>query len=173
MTKKRAVDAPNPTEVLLALMEVGGSPEATDLLVQLRHSVAEGMPVEPWISAVQTLRDLGTMGADHAFWLIAILSEDAVASIIDDDPRLSELSRRMRDVRRNEGLGDDEDYFVGQGPPEWEQANKDWNRRFDQLHVDLLRRCGEPEMARLMVLRRDEYDARTERGRLAGGGEPI
>lgn len=163
--------ASHAVDELLELLDLVGTDEMTSRFRDLRGAIENGAPVEPWISAAQMLRDLGTMSADFAFWLIDILSEAAAAARIDNDARLAELSAHMQAIERAEGLGEDEAFLIGTAPPAWEAANRDWEARFDHLRMELLRRCGEVEMARLWTLNRDEYDARSSRGRIESLGE--
>ena len=62
------------------------------------------------------------------------------------------------------GLGEDEDWVVGEGPEEHERL-AEFERACDQIATDTFREYGEPELAELWRHDRAEFDRRCEAGR--------
>ena len=58
-----------------------------------------------------------------------------------------------------------------EGPPEWQEANRQWEAAFDARFAAILRGFGEEEMA--SNVREAGDDARFEAGRMAVIGIPL
>lgn len=107
---------------------------------------ASGDP-EPWMREVQRARDEGVLDAGIAWFLIYKLVDQAMYVIAETDPELEELGRRVEEIERAHGLSEDESFFVGEGPPEWEEATRAWDAVHERRFAELFRRIGEEEMA--------------------------
>lgn len=149
---------------VLALATAARTPAARAIMRDIRARLAAGESHVPWVRAAQLARDLDVIGEDSALYLIEIFTEEAAARSIDEDPELRDLTARMQRVEDQHGLGEDEAFVVGEGPPEWEALNRRWNARFDQLHARLLESLDEPGAAAEMRRHRERYSQRTAAG---------
>jgi hypothetical protein len=165
-----------PPEELLGRFIAGArSPRAGALLWALRTRIATGRDdVREVVGYVQAMRDLGTLADDAAFYLLAILTEEAMISRMDDDARLTALRDRMEAIERAAGLGEDEAFLIDEAPAEWKAASDEWSAVFDGLWAALLRELGEREMAWARLHDESAFEARTMDGReeLIGPIEP-
>jgi hypothetical protein len=115
---------------------------------------------------VQRARDAGLLGEEIAWFLINKFVDEAMYVIVETDPELKELGRRIDEIERAHGLGEDESFFVGKGPPEWEEATQAWAAINDRQYAELFRRIGEEEMA-------EQLSSGGEDPRFAAGREAI
>jgi len=153
-------------ELLGRFIANAGSPVAGVLLWALRKRIATGRDdVREVVGYVQAMRDLGTLTPDAAFYLIAILTEEAMIARLDSDARLVALRDRMHAIERASGLGEDEAFRVGEAPEEWKAADTAWTAVFDELWAALLRELGEREMAWLRGHDESRFEERTMDGR--------
>lgn len=154
----------SPFQRVLALANAARTPAARAIMRDIRGRLAAGESHVPWVRAAQLARDLDVISEDAALYLVEIFTEEAAARFIDEDPELRDLTARMKRVEDEHGLGEDEAFLVGQGPPEWEALNRRWNARFDQFHAGLLESLDEPAAAAEMRRHRERYSQRTAAG---------
>lgn len=121
---------------------------------------------EPWVREARRARDAGEITPEIAHFLIWKFVESAMLRVVDADPELRIYSARMEAAERAEGLDELESFYVGEGPPEWEEARLAWEDAFDTRHAALLRASGEAAMAD-RVLRKELSDPAFEAGRAA------
>jgi hypothetical protein len=115
-----------------------------------RHAfeiVYESGDADPWIREVQQARDAGLLGEEIAWFLIYKFVDEAMFLVVETDPELRALGARIDEIERAHGLDDDESFFVGQGPPEWEEATQAWTAVNQRQFAEFFRRFGEEEMA--------------------------
>ena len=154
-------------DVLLAVQQPGFT--GRDHLSALRGDAwASREAARRIIAAAQILRDTGAITPDSAFYLISLFAEDGTSAVVEVDPILVDLMERIREIEEAHGLNVDEGeaWHVDEGPPDWQALTAQFDRRFDALEAALLRECGEVGMATMFEVRKDEYDHRTEEGRL-------
>lgn len=108
--------------------------------------MASGDP-DPWVREVQRARDAGLLSEEIAWFLIYQFVQAAMLTISTTDPELKALGDRIAEIERAHGLGEDESFFVGEGPPEWEEATRAWDVVQDKRFAETFRRVGEDEMA--------------------------
>lgn len=106
---------------------------------------------EPWMREVQRARDAGLLSPGVAWFLLYKFVEVGMYPVTETDPELKRLGARIEEIERAHGLGEDESFFVGEGPPEWEEATQAWEVVFEQRFRELLHRVGEDEMAAMHV----------------------
>ena len=137
------------------------------------ETVIESGDPEPWMREVQRARDAGLLGEEIAWFLLYRFVDAAMFMVVDSDPDLAALGARVEEIERAHGLGEDEAFFVGQGPPEWEEATEAWTVVYDQRFAEVFRRVGEEEMA--MQHKRAGDDPRYGAGREAifGSSEDL
>ncbi len=150
---------------MLAVVALAGTAEAREVIRDIEDDIANGTPLTRFTRAVQLAREVGAITDENAFGLIDVMTECAFQGMIADDPVLSALEAEIAAIKRANGLEDDEDYCIDEGPPDWLALNRLWDRRMDALRVTLFRRVGEPGMAAMMLLRVDEFDERVARAR--------
>lgn len=109
--------------------------------------VEESGDPDPWIREVQRARDGGMLGEGFAWFLIYQFVQASMFSVVNTDPDLSVLGARIEEIERAHGLGEDESFLVGEGPPDWEQATRAWDVVYDRRFAEIFRRVGEEEMA--------------------------
>ena len=157
-------EAPTPLDLILSIAQNANTEYARDIFGSIRKLLDTGAAVEPWTSAVQLARDLGAVGPTESYYLIDLMIEAAIGALTGSDEVLIDLSAQMEAVERAHGLEEDEDFHLDDAPPEWTELNRRWDRRFQDLHVDLLRRIGEPGMANAFVLRPDDHAEKVHEG---------
>lgn len=115
------------------------------------------------------MRDSGLLRAEIAWYLIYKFVDWAMFVMSETDPELKVLGERTDEIERAHGLTDDESFFAGEGPPEWEEAARAWTATCHQRFVEIFDRAGESEMAE----QGDDAgeDPRFEAGRVAIFGE--
>ncbi|HEX2719021.1 MAG TPA: hypothetical protein VHM67_15235 [Gemmatimonadaceae bacterium] len=122
-----------------------------------------GFP-DPWIAEVRRARDAGTLDRAFALFLIYKFAEEAMLRVVEEDPRLVELSEKIEAIERAHGLDELESFHVDDGPPEWKALTAEWDAVFDACMSEIFRRTGEAELA---ANPRVERDPRFEEGRSA------
>ena len=91
-----------------------------------------------------------------------------------------EFEERLREIRKEHGLGEDEEWLPGEAPPEYERLLDESHAAWDRLYAQTLEEFGEREVARLYRHDREEFERRFAAGRAffhgpqdaAAGGEP-
>lgn len=152
-------------EELIEIADLGVD-EGADMFSELRdRSRASRELALRVVAAAQLLRDSGVIDAEAAFFLIGMFAEEGVAAMLDDDPELASLSKRMQEIEASHGLGEDDFWFIPEAPMDWQLVEREWKLRFDRLQASLLRECGEAEMARMLELRPVDYQDRVAMGR--------
>ena len=164
MTRRRAAASVDPLAVVLDLADAAGTEDAHRLVAAVRGLVAGGGDVAPWAAAVQLARDVGALDPDAAFYLLDVLTEEAVGVHLGTDVELAVLGEEMEAAEAREELGPDEAVVVGAEPSNREALRRAWERRFDLLRAALFVRLREPGMALLLRRDLDDFLARSRRG---------
>ena len=149
---------------ILELAHAANSWQARTLLSGIRREIMMGADVAPWIRAIQLARDLAAIDADAAFFLLDVLTEEAMGQRIDEDPELRDIAAKMEAIERREGLVEGEAFIVNDAPADWQALNRHWERQFDTLRAELFRQNGEPQMAMDLALHPKGYDLRSKQG---------
>lgn len=155
---------PTPLDLILSLVQHANTQYARKVLGEIRRLLGTGASIEPWASAVQLARDLEAIGPDESYYLLDIMTEYVVELEVDRDAVLLDLGEQIDAVERQHGLSEDEAFYTDDAPEEWSALTRQWDRRFRDLRVELLRRIGEPKIANDVVLRPDVNEARSRAG---------
>ena len=131
-----------------------GSWYARSLIERAFAIVEDSGDPAPWIDAVVRARDAGILARDIAWFLIYKFGEFAMFRVIETDPKLVTLTARVDAIQRAGGLAEDEFWHTWEGPPEWVEANREWERVHSARMADLLRDSGEPELTAAVARRR-------------------
>jgi len=172
MTPRRRLRRPyvapplDPATFVRRIAAKAGSDYGIALVKHAFDIVAESGEPEPWMREVQRARDAGLLGEEIAWFLIYKFADEAMYVLVETDPELKELGRRIDEIERAHGLGEAESFFVGKGPPEWEMASRAWSVINDRQFAELFRRIGEEEMA-------EQHSSGGENPRFAKGREAI
>lgn len=150
---------------ILALADFAGTRRARDLLQTIRNAVEHGADVVPWVSAVQLARSLGAITDTAAYYLIHLLTEEAMLRRSDTDDVLVGLRNAMEVIERANGLEDGEYWRTYEAPTDWQALNRKWEQRCDVIHAQMLRALDEHEIANDLLLRPDACHRRSEEGR--------
>jgi len=124
-----------------------GTEYGTELHRRVLDIVMRTGDADPWIRAVQRLRESGAISAAVARFLIFQFVEMTPSVLMETDPELADISAQIDAIRRAHGLADDEDWYVDEGPPEWQALQQQWNERTDVLMSEIFQRHGEHELA--------------------------
>jgi hypothetical protein len=90
-------------------------------------------------------------------------------SVAHEQGRLAELSRRMEDIRKSEGLQDDEFWPIGKGREDYQELSKESEELYkkvrDTVFTTVLRRYRLEDIADLYENDRARFDELSERAR--------
>lgn len=102
-------------------------------------------------------------------FMVAMAAESVQSDRIGTDsyPEIVDLMKQIRSVKAAHGLGPDDFWSVGEGPPEHEELNRQFVEADHQRFIETLRELGADDIADLYVSDRREFDRRRERGRRA------
>ena len=147
-----------------------GSSYARALVKEAFDEVRDTGDAAPWIAAVVAARDAGTLPRDIAWFFIYKFGECAMIRVVETDPALKALSARIEAIERAGGLGEDDHWHLWEGPPEWLEANREWDALVAARLAELLRDAGEPELTGAIITG-DHDEATFESGRRKLFGE--
>ena len=102
---------------------------------------------ESWIRVVQRIRNAGEISGAAAYFMMFKFAEQLPTKAMETDPELRDISARIRAIERAHGLGDDESWYVDEGPPEWQDLQQQWSAKVDLMTSELFARVGEKELA--------------------------
>jgi hypothetical protein len=87
----------------------------------------------------------------------------------DNSDLLLDLEDQMEEIRMKEGLGEDEDWLVGEGPDNYEELRRKYEDSIELMHTAILvricNRYGFDDLAKLYENDRMTYDVMREVGR--------
>jgi len=135
---------------------------------ELQERLKEDSSPEQRVAIWQGLRRCGGVHAGMGFFVVAKsihrVADDAIVAAMDHEP-LKGIGLRLDAIKKRYGLADEEEWPLGEAPPECEALLAEWDRAADQVIADTFRRFGEHEMADLFLGDRAEFDRRYEEGR--------
>jgi hypothetical protein len=123
-----------------------------------------------WIDIVDSGNRVGILHEPELFFLRVSTVEWVHHDRFVDgayEAALADIQSRMERVRTRHNLSDDEFWPLGDGPPEWELLNREYDAISDRLFVATLREFGLLEEAQLREKEPQEFDRRRELGRRA------
>lgn len=141
------------------------------MLIRIRHELDESVDPGPWIAAARTLAATSVITENASLYLVTIFLECITFNAVVTDPEMLRIDAEMARVRRAHGLSEDEDWYVNEGPPEWQALNVDWERRDLEIRVATLRALGQEEVAGWLERAPEEFDERSRAGNREFWGE--
>lgn len=155
-------------EVLLDLLvETRGTPAAAETWRRVttpfwnRGSWRDAERIMRW---VQATCEAGYFSPIEKFYLLASLGDVVALSRARENPRFVEVDRSMDRVKREHGLGDDQDWYLRDAPAEYVALNTQYMALEAQEMADWYASLGEHELAYLIVNDPDRLAARWEVG---------
>ena len=127
-----------------------------------------GAETRVWLDTVDSAEAAGELEPPYRFLLRASAVECVHNRRREDglyDAELGDISARIDAIRKREGLDEDEDWFIGQGPEDWKELNEQYSQVLNAKFEETLREYGLVDMANLYRQDRKAYDACREEGR--------
>ena len=121
-----------------------------------------------WLDTVDSAEAAGELEPPYRFLLRASAVECVHNRRREEglyDAELGDISARIDAIRKREGLDEDEDWFIGQGPEDWKELNEQYSQVLNAKFEETLCEYGLVDMANLYRQDRKAYDARREEGR--------
>lgn len=115
------------------------------------------------LAVYRAVRDAGSLPEEAGFYLVSWQVD--VITLAEAEVQLRPLEDRVEAIRQAHGLGEDETWELGEGPPEYEEAQRQLHDAWDALYAAKLEEFGEHEMARLFREDREQFDQLSEAGR--------
>ncbi len=110
----------------------------------------------------QAIRDSGVLPEDAGFHLVT-WAVDQIAERLAEKA-LRDLDNRIDSIRTAHGLAEDEHWGYGEGPPEYEEVSREYDRASDDLFTQTLETHGEHAIAILFRTDIEAYERRNEAG---------
>ena len=121
-----------------------------------------------WLDTVESAETAGVLDPSYRFLLTLnpierVHDERYFSGLYESD--LCDINAGIDAIREREGLDDDEDWRVGEGPEDWEQLQKQYSGVLDRKFEETLREYGLDDIADLYNMDREAYEAQREAGR--------
>lgn len=120
------------------------------MLERIRVELFRSRDPGPWIAAARTLAATAVITENASLYLIEIFLETITFHAAATDAELVRIEGEMERIKREHGLTEDEDWYVDEGPEEWQALAAAWDRRDDAIRVAMLRTLGHDEVAELL-----------------------
>src|SRR4051794_2221846 len=117
---------------------------------------------EERLAVYRAVRDAGSVPDEAGFYLVS-WQVDAI-TLRRAEEALRGHEDRVEAVRRAHGLGEDDYWPPGEGPPEYREAQRQLHDAWEALYAATLDGFGEQGMARLFRTDRGRFDRLTEAG---------
>ena len=93
-------------------------------------------------------------------------ADDGFEKAAHSDPELIDLSARMKAIRKQHHLKENEDFWIddSETPEEYKQLHELWDQRAHEIETSTMLEFGENEMAELYANDRLEYERRYDAG---------
>jgi hypothetical protein len=119
---------------------------------------------EQRLAVYRAIRSSGSLPEEAGFYLVS-WQIDAMASR-HAEIALRPLDDQLSDIEREHGLDEGQMWEPGEAPAEYEEVLSRYRHAWDVIFAKMLDTCGEPEMARLFRDNPEEFERRSEAGRL-------
>ena len=121
-----------------------------------------------WLDTVKSAETAGVLDPSYRFLLTLnpierVHNERYFSGLYESD--LCDINAGIDAIREREGLDDDEDWRVGEGPEDWEELQKQYSGVLDRKFEETLREYGLEDIADLYHMDREAYEAQRELGR--------
>lgn len=121
---------------------------------------------EDLVRAGQAMRNAGVLDASESHYLISsIIEQIAEDRVWETSPALKAISAKMREVEIKHGLTDGQYWPKGEGPPEYENLNAEYDRVIDEILAATFEEHGEIALATMHRHHRQQFDQLREEGR--------
>jgi hypothetical protein len=170
MSRRRTLAAPRfddkrpPLERLASLVHEPGIERAQRMMLRISEELIRTPEPGPWIAAARTLAAQSVITENALVYLVEQFLECITMDAIGHDPEMMRIEEEIERVKRQHGLGEDDDWYVHEGPPEWQELTAAWDQRDDELRVATLRALGHGELAELRERDLEEYQSRSDAG---------
>jgi len=177
MSRRRAAprfdDRRPPLVRLESLIKEPGKARSRRILERIRVELDRTPEPGPWIAAARSLEAKGAISADAVYYFVELFLECITAQAAWNDPEMLRLYGEMDRVKREHGLGEDDDWLVHEAPAEWQALNAAWDRRDEEIRVATLRALGHHDIADVMEGNPEEFGLREASGHhdLWGAGD--
>lgn len=115
----------------------------------------------------------GLTEAQRLFFIVypaEMIAENAMFAPHEQDRR-AVLSQQMDAIKKREGLTEDQDYLIGEGPEDYQALSRESEELYDKVRdtvlVEVLRRYQINDVVRLFEEDRETFDQLMEEGRSA------
>ncbi|HYW32901.1 MAG TPA: hypothetical protein VE869_15480 [Gemmatimonas sp.] len=152
---------------LTALIAEPKSARALRMLMRIRHDLDELPEPGPWLVALRSLLDDGTIGFDSLCYLSELLTECVILWGSERDPELVALHDAKVVIERAAGLADGDGWYLPEAPANWLALNERWDARAASLVQSCLRANGLGDVATIWENSPSEFDGRAAQGRTA------
>src|SRR5947209_7217004 len=115
-----------------------------------------GSTEEERLAVYRAVRDAGSVPEEAAFYLVS-WQIDAI-TLRHAEEALRGYEDRVEAVRRAHGLAEDDYWPPGEGPPDYQEAQRQLHDAWEALYAATLDELGEEEMARLFHTDRGRFD---------------
>lgn len=168
MSRRRAAsrfdDKRSPLVRLESLIKEPGKDRSRRIIGRIREELDRTPEPGPWIAAARALEAKGAISTDAVYYFVEIFLECITAQAAWNDPELLRLYGEMNRVKREHGLGEDEDWLVHEAPAAWQTLNAAWDRRDEEIRVATLRALGHHDIADVMESHPDDFSRREASG---------
>lgn len=168
MSRRRAAprtdDKRPPLARLESLLREPNGARSRRILFRIREELDRTPEPGPWIAAARALAAKEAISADAVYYFVEIFLECITARAASNDPEMLRLYGEIDRVKLESGLDEDEDWLVGEGPPEWQALTAAWDRREEEIRVATLRALGHDDIADVLERSPDEFRRREASG---------
>jgi hypothetical protein len=116
------------------------------------------------LACYQAMRAAGAIPPEVGFFMVARILERRVDRV-HQAAYWKEFATRFHALREAHGLADNEDWGSGEGPPELQALDAEFEATWDQITAAVYEQAGEAELAHLFRNDGAEFDRRFEVGR--------
>jgi hypothetical protein len=179
MPRSRRLAAPRfddkrpPLERLASVASEPGAERSHRMMARITDELMQTPEPGPWIAAAHELAARSVITENAALYLAEKFLECITFHSIDHDPEMMRIQDEIDRVKREHGLGEDDDWYLDEGPAEWLALTQDWDRRDFEIRVAMLRALGHGEIAELLAQDADEFNRRSAVGHREFWGDRI
>jgi len=134
------------------------------IMSRIRTELDETRAPGPWIAAARTLAAERVTTENAVYYFAEIFLECITLASVGRDPVMVRIETAMDELKLAHGLDEDEEWLVGEGPPEWDSLNDAWNARDDAIRVETLRAVGQHDLADALERDREGCEEREAEG---------
>lgn len=144
---------------------------ARRMLMRIRQDLDARPEPDAWIVAARTLSERLIISFDALYYFAEVFTECLLLEASGADPELLRIESEMETVEQAHGLREDEYWHLDDAPEEWRALSDAWDLRAREIVAAALRSCGQSDLAEEFEHRPDEFERRSEKGRVEVFGE--